>query len=188
MTLESLPDRLPDVLSFMGTNVVPTTRLTMIIRNDRKAEFGWSKDFMNGIERYCSRLPFRHVPCLPPRLRLTHALQTPESCPERRIAHCRACVRTQTPFRENDSADRSHEAEVRRCRNVNDITIYVAVYNSDKTLKSIKIVNTFNAEAGDENIEKTIENVLALKGDTVRPFVWNLEQKPLATIDGVVVQ
>lgn len=71
---------------------------------------------------------------------------------------------------------------------VNDITIYVAVYNSDKTLKSIKIVNTFNAEAGDENIEKTIENVLALKGDTVRPFVWNLEQKPLATIDGVVVQ
>ena len=85
VTLESLPDRLPDVLSFMGTNVVPTTRLTMIIRNDRKAEFGWSKDFMNGIERYCSRLPFRHVPCLPPRLRLTHALQTPESCPERRI-------------------------------------------------------------------------------------------------------
>ena len=71
---------------------------------------------------------------------------------------------------------------------VNDITIYVAVYNSDKTLKSIKIVNTFNAEAGDENIEKTIENVLASKGDTVRPFVWNLEQKPLATIDGVVVQ
>ena len=116
VTLESLPDRLPDVLSFMGTNVVPTTHLTMIIRNDRKAEFGWSKDFMNGIERYCSRLPFRHVPCLPPRLRLTHALQTPESCPERRIAHCRACVRTQTPFRENDSADRSHEAEVRRCR------------------------------------------------------------------------
>ena len=40
VTLESLPDRLPDVLSFMGTNVVPTTRLTMIIRNDRKAELG----------------------------------------------------------------------------------------------------------------------------------------------------
>ena len=69
----------------MSANVFSTARLAMIIRNDRKAEFGWSKDFMNGIERYCSRLPFRHVPCLPPRLRLTHALQTPESCPERRI-------------------------------------------------------------------------------------------------------
>ena len=40
---------------------------------------------MNSTEGFCSRLPFRHVPCFPPLLRLAHTLQTPESSPERRI-------------------------------------------------------------------------------------------------------
>lgn len=40
---------------------------------------------MNCTERFRACFPLGHVPCHPPLLRFTHALQTPESCPERRI-------------------------------------------------------------------------------------------------------
>ena len=85
VTLESLPDRLPDVLSFMGTNVVPTTRLAMIVGDGDQPKLSQTKGLVNRIESLRAIPTFGHVPRLPPLLRFTHALKTSKSSPERRI-------------------------------------------------------------------------------------------------------
>lgn len=67
----------------------------------------------------------------------------------------------------------------------NGITVYVAVYDGKGILKSVHMSESFDAKADPANIK--IENVNVEQGYTVRPFVWNAEQEPLATIDGIEV-
>lgn len=83
--LQSLPNRLADVLRLVGPDIVSAARFAMIVGDSHQAELSQTKGLVNRIESLRTIPTFGHVPRLTPLLRFTHALKTPESSPERRI-------------------------------------------------------------------------------------------------------
>lgn len=67
------------------------------------------------------------------------------------------------------------------------LTVIVAVYNSDGTLKSVKSRSAESVKANNK-AEINIENVAAEQGNSIRAFVWTDNMKPIGSFNKVTVQ
>ena len=83
--LQSLPNRLADVLRLVSSYIVSAARPAMIVGDGHQAKLSQTKGLVNRIKSLRAFPTFECISRHPPLLHFTHTLKTPESSPERRI-------------------------------------------------------------------------------------------------------